>query len=667
MFKHTMPIFLGLFLATSSLSSYAENITIEEAQNLEEATDSTSLFTRAEVKERIAEELANLDINFSASLFDLDLAEGISLSSKYRYQVEPSYLDKYYTRVDRWRTTFGINIGDMAPNIIKAPFHFGISKEADIFFVRQFKDRVTALRALPYTLAKLPLTAKLALHSLDIGDFVSIPANLSISVGAGASTSWLTGPIGIEANAGMNYVVSGEFTVHVYRLDETKVRLKLMSKRGYSKNAGLNIDQSFNIFGVRILDRAVNRLYDNNLGSINGGIHPGGQFVVDYVFDLKDEKAQKAYNQILSSSFKFKDLIVLDNLTKASDLKDKLISSYELADKLFEEDKNLENPRVQRIFKGFNNFNGHHRGFKIGVIVASYKKDFTYTESNLSYINKNNDTQEFFYPLYGEYRETKIGGSILENKEQMNKNYFSLVPTKGAYYANQNPDYGLTFERRDRKFNKDEQKLVYKFIRAQLPDSRLNQIDINSWSDGLTKKEVRIFYQIVLKDEAFDYLATLDKTQILNALTAYLKDRRKISSSDPDAAIQKLADWFFITKQIRQDQINGLATKLVDLFTNKSYTNKQKASELVQLRENIIFGKIGVGFLASLLPQKILDSGSYVRLEMYAKDYPAIKFNQGALEYKELYDQLNTVQMRLSNRSYDLRVTELDTNSELEK
>lgn len=666
MFKHTMPFVLGLMLSASSLTSYAQNISVEEAQNLEDAMESTSLFTRAEVKEKIREELANLDINFSTNLFDVDLAEGISLSSKYKYQVEPSYLDKYYTRVDRWRTSLGISIGDIAPDVIKAPFHFGISKEADIFFVRQFKDRISALRALPYTLAKLPLTAKHALNSLDVGDFVSIPANLSISVGAGASTSWLTGPLGIEANAGVSYVVSGEFTVHVYRLDATRVRLKLMSKRGYSRNLGLSINQSLNIFGIRILDKAVNRLYDNNLGSISGGIHPGGQFVVDYVFDLKDEKAQKAYNQILSSTYKFKDLLVLDNLTKASDLKDKLISSYELADKLFEEDKNKESPRVERVFKGFNNFDGHHRGFKIGVIVASYKKDFTFTESNLSYITKENETQEFFYPLYGEYRETKIGGSIFENKEQMNKNFFSLVPTKGGVFANQNPDYGLTFERRDRKFTKEEQKLVYKFIRAQLPDSRLNQIDLKKWADGLTKREVRIFYQIILKDQAFDYLGTLDRTHILNALNVYLKDRRKISSGDPDAAIQRLADWFFITKQIRAEQVNHLADKLVDIFGNKTYTNKVKATELVQLRENLIFGKIGVGFLASLLPQKILDSGSYVRLEMLAKDYPAVKFSSGTLEYKELYDQLNTVQMRLSNRSYDMRLTEADAESELE-
>lgn len=649
-------------LSATSLAVNADNLSVEEAQNLEEATESTSLFTRAEVKERIREELANLDINFSTSLFDVDVAEGVSLSAKYRYQVEPSYLDKYYTRVDRWRTRLGISVGDIAPDVIKSPFHFGVAKESDIFFVRQFKDRITALRALPYTLAKLPLTAKLALHSLNVGDFVAIPANLSISVGAGASTSWLTGPLGIEANAGVNYVVSGEFTVHVYRLDETRVRLKLLSKRGYSRNLGLSVNQSLNIFGVRILDKAVNRLYDNNLGSISGGIHPGGQFVIDYVFDLKDERAQKAYNQILSSTYKFKDLLVIDKLTDASDLKDKLISSYELADKIFEADKNKEKPSVERIFKGFNDFDGHHRGFKIGVIVASYKKDFTFTESNLSFINDNNETAEFFYPLYGEYRETKIGGSILENKEQMNKNFFSLVPTKGGIYANQNPDYGLTFERRDRKFTKEEQKLVYKFIRAQIPDSRLNQIDLTKWADELTKKEVRIFYQIILKDEAFDYLATLDKKHILNALNVYLKDRRKISSGDPDAALQRLADWFFITKQIRAEQVNHLADELVDIFTNKTYTNKHRATELVQLRENLIFGKIGVGFLASLLPQKVLDSGSFVRLEMFAKDYPSIKFTSGNLEYKELYEQLNAIQMRLSNRSYDMRLTEADQN-----
>lgn len=649
---------VSLTLVALALNSWALNL--EESEALVETNESHSLFKRAEVRERIREELAELDINFSANLFDIDLAQGVALSSKYRYQVEPSYQDKYYTRVDRWRTTFGINIGDIAPDVIKAPFHFGVSRNSDIFFVRQFKDRVHALRAIPYTLAKLPLNAKLAFYSLDPGDFVSIPANLSISVGAGASTSWLTGPIGIEASAGVNYVISGEFTLHIFRLDQDRVRLKLMSTRGYTKSAGLNINQSFNIFGVRLLDKLVNRLYDNNLGSINGGIHPGGQFVIDYVFNLRDEKAQKAYNNILSSTYKFKDLISINKLTDASDLKDQLISTYELADQLFEEDKGKENPRVERIFKGFNNYDGHNRGFKIGVIVASYKRDYTFTESNISYINKNNETQEFFYPLYGEYRETKIGGSILENKEQMNKNFFSLLPTKGELYQNLNPEYGLTFERRDRHFTASEQRLVYKFIRAQLPDTKLKEIDISSWNDGLTKKEVRIFYQLVLKNAAFEHLETLSKEDIRKALDIYLKDRRKISSDAADTGMQKLADWFFITKRIQADQVQDLAETLHHLFTDKKTDLKTKSSKLVQLRENYIFAKIGVGFLASLLPEKILDEGTYVRLEMYAKDYPAVNFNYGELQYKELYGQLNTVQMRLSNRSYDLRLSDSD-------
>lgn len=623
-----------------------------------------SLLTRTEIKEKIRDEIADLDINFSTNLFDIDIADGISLSTKYRYAVEPSYMDQYYTRVDRWRTRLGVSVGDLVPGVIESPFHFSIAKESDIFFVRQFQKRMDALRAMPYTMAKLPLTAKLALRSLDVGDFVAIPANLSISVGAGAGTSWLTGPIGIEARAGVNYVVSGEFTVHVYRIDESRVRLKLMSKRGYSRGANAEIKQTFEIFGVRILDKLVDRLYDDTLGSISGGIHPGGQFMVDYVFDLKDPKAQEAYNQILSSTYKFKDLIVLNKLGNGSELKDKLISSYELADKLFEEDKELENPRVMRIFKGYNNFDGHHRGFKMGLLVASFKKDFTYTESRLSMIDKQNTTHDFYYPLYGEYRETKIGNSIIDNKEQMNKNLFSLVPLNKKDHESVNPDFGLTFERKDKSFTELEQKLVYKFIRAQLPTEVLEQIDLGKWSDLVKKKDVRIFYQIVLKDQAFDYLETLTFDEIYSELKEYVKDRRRMTSADPDTTVQKLKDWFFLTKKIQDEQLVKLANKLELIFADKALDREERAKRLVQLKENIIFNKVGVGFLASLLPNEVLKEGTYIKLEMLADDYAPVKFNYGSLTYKELYDELNKIQNRLSNRSYDLRLNESDIKTE---
>ena len=137
-----------------------------------------------------------------------------------------------------------------------------------------------------------------------------------------------------------------------------------------------------------------------------------------------------------------------------------------------------------------------------------------------------------------------------------------------------------------------------------------------------------------------------------------------MTSADPDTTVQKLKDWFFLTKKIQDEQLVKLANKLELIFADKALDREERAKRLVQLKENIIFNKVGVGFLASLLPNEVLKEGTYIKLEMLADDYAPVKFNYGSLTYKELYNELNKIQNRLSNRSYDLRLNEPDIKTE---
>ena len=66
-----------------------------------------------DIQSRIRSEIADLDIRFSADLFNLDLFEGIGLSARYRYEVEPSYQNGFHTRIDKWRIKADLSIGDM--------------------------------------------------------------------------------------------------------------------------------------------------------------------------------------------------------------------------------------------------------------------------------------------------------------------------------------------------------------------------------------------------------------------------------------------------------------------------------------------------------------------------------------------------------------------------
>ncbi len=644
-------IFTLWLILFANIDSFAE--TSNSENTILEKTDST-YFKKFSPK-NIGDKLADLDINLNVRFLDVDLVNGINLSSKYRYAVEPSYEDKYYTRLDRWVNEVGINTGDLLDKV--SPIHFNVKKNSDIFFVRQFKSKNEALKAKPYTLRKLPINANAALRSLHPGDFVAIPATLTLDLGLNGNSTWATGPIGLEAKANASYLVTGEFIIYVFKIDEKRVRLKLMSKRTYSKELGAEANVDLTFFSANLANKAIDLLYDEKLANLYYGVQRGGQFVVDYIFDLTDTEAATAYNKILSSTFKLKELFMLNKFGGA-ELQDRLVSSYSMADTIFNEDNGKENPRVDRLFKGFNNFIGEKKGFKFGLFVASFKKEYTYVESNLSFVNRDNVTQTFLYPLYSDFRESKLGIRNLGLKEEVNRNYYSLIPTNVPGSEHMNPDFGMNFERKDKMFDKLEQQVIYRYIRSQIPESIIGELDLKDWTDFKWKKEVRIYYEVILKEKAFDHLKELTSKDYEIAIEDFLARQLSIIEAQGIDNLERLSHWFLITKNIRKAQIKKLATEMATIIGSDTLTSAEKAQRIAKLKENDLFEKIGPGFFATLVPREYLPESIYMKLEMFAKNYQAVKFKYGELNYKELYAQINSMQMKVSNRAFDLRLND---------
>lgn len=622
---------------------------------------------RSEIRQKVREEIADLDINFNADLADIDLVNGVNLSARYRYEVEASYMDQYYTRVDKWDLKTGINVGDVVDNFIEAPFSFSINRQNSIIFVRQFPNKKDALKALPYSPKRLPLSGQSALKNLEVGDFVSIPANLNVAVEARASTS-VVAPVVLNANAGVYYVISGEFIIQVFKVDETHVRLKLISRRGYDRGTSAGAGLSFKLFGIRILDRQIDRLFDRDLVQMGYAINPGSQFIVDYVFDLSNAESQAAYDQILKTTLKFNDLVVMNKLGDASDLKGKLISSFEKAEKLFSADRNLDskNRRVTRIFKGFSDYKANTKKFKLAFLLTSINKDRAYTESKVTFIDKNENNLEFFYPTSSKYMESRMGKWIFDLKDQSFQNNFGLIPRFNEENTKlRNPDFGLTFERRDKFFGSSEQRLVQKFLVGQIPRSLGAQVDLSQWRSAADKTDSRIFLQLVLKSQGFDYLKSYSEAEISDRLVSFAEEKSNLHVLDEaENDWDKLKDFLLIGRLVNKERLSSLSQKIYKILRNEHNDSEIMTKELVKLNDERIFSKLGVGFLISLLPQDQLKDLVYVKLEMAAKDLKATNFEYGKLNYKALYDELTDVQSRIANRSYDLRVTDHDHQME---
>lgn len=659
-------VFSSLLLTTVLLTSsfaYAEGI----SQRTEELSHKLSNYLdRKEMQKKIRETIADQDINFNVDLGNIDLVEGINLSNKYRYDVEASYINKFYTRIDKWDMNAGVNVGEVLKDLVDVPFGFSINRSNSFFFVRQFPTKMEALKALPYAPNKLPLNAKLALKNLKPGDFVSMPANMNVAIGASASTS-VVGPVGLSANAGVSFVLSGEFTIQVFKLDETHVRLKLITKRGRDSAANAGMAASFNIFGIRLLDRQIERFVERDFAQFGFSYNPGAQFIIDYVFDLKDPEAQEAYNQVLSSTLKFKDLIVAD-MVNPSDLKDKLISSYEKADDLFYLDQKMppKERRVQRIFKGYSSYSGHTRHVKLAFLVTSYQKDRTFTDSRVTFIDKKEKNLQFYYPTYSKYIEAQLGKKFFKLKDQTYQNNFGLIPRFQMEDSTlKNGDLGLTFERKDRYFTTYEQKAVEKFMLAQIPTTLARDIDFSQWKDGTKKIDSRIFFQLVLKAQGFEYLKNYPVEELRKKILLYVDEKKRLSvidKNDEDTKSEELKNFLLIDRWIEKERLLTLANKIGAILKNPNI--EEMIHSLVALNEGSVFDKIGVGFLISLLPQDKLEELAYLKLEMIGKDLTPIQVEVGTLNYRLLYKELNEIQSRLSNRGYDLRLSNEDQSME---
>jgi hypothetical protein len=618
---------------------------------------------KAKIEKRIREEIADLNINVAVPLGDVDIIEGINIGAKYRYEVEPSYQDQYFTRIDRWQIKNNINVGDVLKDVVEVPFSFSVNRENSFLFVRQFKNNLQALSALPYTPKALPVNAKRALNQLEVGDFVSMPANLSVAVSAGTSTA-VVSPVVLSASANVYYVISGEFTIQVFKIDESHVRLKMISKRGYDRGVSSAAGLSFNLFGIRILDSQIEKLVDRDLIQLGYSINPGAQFIMDYVFDLKNEKAAEAYNQILSSTLKFKDIVILNQLDNARELKDKLISSFEKAEKLFETDKNLDpkDRRVSRIFKGFNNYTGHTNHLKLALLLTSFVNDRTYTENKLTYIDKHENDMEFFYPTQSRYMETKLGKWFFELKDQSFQNNFGLIPRfKSEDTSMRDPDIGLTFERKDKLFTAYEQKVLLRYILGQIPQFVANDIALNEWRSVTKKKDSRVFFQLVFKSQGFEFIKKYTREELNKRLLAYVNEKKKLSVlDDSDADLDKLKDFLLVGNIITNEQVRQLSNKLYSILQNPEHNSEEMLKKLIKLNEKGMWDKIGVGFLISLLPQDRLEDLIYVKVVLVGKEMRSVNYEYGRLNYAPLYKELTEVQARLSNRSYDLRISHDD-------
>ena len=616
----------------------------------------------AHINERAKEEFADLDVHFNVDLLDIDLFEGVGISSRYRYEVEPSYQANYFTRVDKWEMKTNLSPGDLIKDSVDFPIFLNINKDSSVYFVRQFKSKAKALTALPYSFNKLPITADRALEKLIPGDFVSIPADMSVTVGA--SSGFLDRIDGINARAKVYYVLNGKFLIHIFRMKNSKVRVKLIAQKSTGTGIDGEIGGDLEIFGVSVLDRQIEKIFDLDFLEAGWSKGKGTQFIIDYVFDLSDDSAKKAYNQILSSTYKFKDIAIFQEFIKERELEVRLLSSYELADKIATEDVLSPDRRVERVFKGTNDYKYDRSRLKLGLLLASFKKDVSYTQNLISFEKEDGKRQYYYYPIHLKQKRKQVGIWPFRYKEETNYSFFGLVPVKERRgEGNAYSDYGFTYDVRDKNFLQIEQVKFKQKVRDNIPKDLYDEIDWAEFDDSSSHRSARGFFQIIFKAEAFKSLKDISFDDLNKKIQKYYKDRLLLEAGPVHGVWQSLWRKLTVVKFKEKRQLKKIAKKLHYVLTDTEVTGKEKINNLLKLREKKLFEKVGVGFLISLLDQDSLEDKLFITLNLHALNTEEITLKYGDQKFSKLYHELQYAHNAINNRSWDLR---LNTDQDVE-
>ncbi|PIK16652.1 hypothetical protein [Halobacteriovorax sp. JY17] len=618
------------------------------------------------IQERVREEVADLDISFRLELFDIDLFEGLGISSRYRYEVEPSYIANYHTRVDRWEMKTDIRAGDILKDVIDSPIYLNIDRDASIYFVRQFESKWEASKALPYLLNRLPINAERALKYLSPGDFVSIPSDMTVAFGA--STGFLDRVDGIEADANLFYMLKGKFLIHVFRMKDNKVRVKLIAQKSNGIGANTSIGAELEFFGISILDKQIKKIFELDALEIGMGKGKGSQFLIDYIFDLDDEKAREAYNSILSSTYKFKDLEIFREFANERELDIRLLSSYEMADNISKEDVDLKEKRVERVFKGANNYDYNNNRLKLGLLLASFDRDVSYTENLVSYDATNGEKHYFFYPIHTKSKSQKIGISPFKYKENTRISYFGLVPVKkkedlGSTYS----DYGFTYDLKDKYFRQSEQVKLKQLIRDNIPGDIYESIDWAEFDETQAHRSARGFFQVIFKAQAFESLKNITEQELYDKLVDFYKERKLLTAGPVHGVWRRIWRTVTILGVTERMSLKKVSKALHSAMTNIELGAKERVRKLLSLRENNLFEKVGVGFLVSLLPKETLKDNLFITLKLHALSTEEVTLKFGDQKFSKIYDELRFAHGAINDRSWDLRIaTDQDLTPEEE-
>jgi hypothetical protein len=610
------------------------------------------------VKRQVAKQ--NLSFKLQQN-FEPFLINGVKASVGYHYLEEPSYTGSYFTRYDSYTVDGGLEPSAWV-NGFDGPFSLGLTAGSDLIFVREFKTQKEAAFASVYGLDRVPVSAERALSKLATGDFVSLQTHLTLNVALDKSV-----PVtpAISFGAATHALISGNFLVHLYKVDKTHMRVKLIALHNVEAgaSAGFKLTNDLTIIAIKVASGRIRAAWNVNLGSVSKDFDITDLYMVDYIMDLSDPKVAAAYNTLLQKKavFKSRDMFYLESAKK--NLSKVMVTDLTEIENLYHE--GLSKPENQRVvdrrFKGSTLTRTVRTDYSISMKTLRLGYQTFFARNKISTVDPNENELYYLFDTFSTFGERKIPFHLIDRTESVNSNLlftatedFDPVKFVGLY---------LTRELRTQSLSRSKFEELKKHVRNTLPHSLYSQLPLDSW-DLSQHEAVNVYF----KHEVFFPLAAVQAIPVMEPATIkshyqdYLNSLREIESAPMrdnrpghENDVRAMDYDSMSRNQIYDRDLNMISTQLSTVFDPKAETDARYEAFL-KLKNNDLFTETGAGFLISLLPQDRLNEVLGYSLTLTGKDQKEIVFRYGEPTESDLYRAMRYIQDLINSKNVDLRL-----------
>lgn len=604
-------------------------------------------FCEGERSKSRAEQLALLNPKFDLEIADLELFSGASMVGGYEYEVEPAFTQGLYARSDRWY--IGVNLtplfNDDAGEAGEYNLSLGPRSSMRASFIRFDSNACRAQTLKPRSPRSIPLKAHKALDpNFMRSDYFLFEASL----GFVASTEMLN--ILTASNLGLNlsaqYLVEGSYQIHLVKLDDERVRLKVLTRKGREISAGLRVGPSseLEVFEISQLNRLFKKHLNPNPIRLRYARGRSNILLADYTLKLTDPEIARAFDETLALPLSFKNIQLANPFSRNSDIEGQLILNLTALEELHQQDqRNGRSDRIQRTLRAQGQQQSSGVDLGLGNKLLGFDFDAIASTSKITLRDAQDAKTHYLMRSFERTREARLAFGWAQTFDRRTTEV--LLKANSDFSQLDAMNVVRVLERRDHKLRMREFRKITQRLRLTLPREVFEKLPLNQWSQrvGETRRNFGLLLEMILGPEVLTVHSKLSSEQMEVLYRDYLL-AQGIEAQDLYSPTQDET-----SEERLVSSLKAVAQKL-SFISDSSHDDLERLEVFADLRRNELFNQTGMGFLLKLNPQQ----SSYLKLTLSSSEQN-LSFTQGHESIAQTYRNLVTVRALLQTDNFDLR------------